>query len=116
MTATRTTQTPGDPRPFAQACKEETIVLAVDRVLALGNTNRCSEESHRAETDAQQGQRIAQQGQKMEVARRQPVLPRTLPERSIVEALAGLRALAGLLTLDLPMLHECNQCPQRRKR
>jgi hypothetical protein len=36
----------------------------------------------------------------MELGRGQPVLPRTLPERSIVEA------LAGLLTLDLPMHYE----------
>jgi hypothetical protein len=37
-----------------------------------------------------QGQRIAQQGQKMDADRGQPVLRRTLPEHSIVEALAGL--------------------------
>jgi len=56
-------------------------------------------ECHRAETIAQQDQRITQQGQKMEAAGRQSVLPCRLHERSIVEA------LAGLLTLDLSVLH-----------
>jgi hypothetical protein len=48
-----------------------------------------------------EGQRIAQQGQKMDADRGQPVLRPTLPERSIVEALARLRPVAGRRTLEL---------------
>ena len=40
---------------------------------------------------------MAPQGQKVDAARGQPLLPCTLHERSLVEA------LAGLLALDLPI-------------
>jgi len=46
----------------------------------------------------------------MEAARGQPVLSCALHERSRVAA------LAGLLALDLPMLHKRKHCLQRRRR
>jgi hypothetical protein len=62
-----------------------------------------------------QGQRIHQQGQKMDADRGQPVLRRTLSERSIVEALAGLRVFAGRRTLDFTSTAQPNSTYAKRQ-
>jgi hypothetical protein len=59
----------------------------------------------RVETYAQQGQTISLQGQKMELARGQRARPCTLPERSVVEA------LARLLTLDFAVASRLQLVP-----